>query len=371
MHIIEGFKMLKRIIFLLLLSCLIGSVAAPVFAVSWKMQETSEAVCLETSLVKDTLLDELDLDSSTPATTASINIRNIRSGEYVYSNVLIIAQVTGIFSKVYYTIDLVTTRYAMTRVGTTNRYQAVWNTATLSAGSHTLYVKAYNSIGSLVGSASVKVTVVKAYRYALYFEIDYMSGHSPPASVRTYMQNYWKGFAIQVTFKIDDIVTDPTPNDGKITDTDFWAIENANNDVWKYDDRAHGSSANGKYTLKEKWMLYGTWAPSSSTGGYTYITRSGSDVLGGNYIFIADSMIDNWEATNSILYDGGEEMVVCHEAGHSIGICKLSATYTEVYDSDYYSIMSSMRTQNAKSMAHYWYYSKEYWATANLSYYGI
>ena len=116
--------MMKRIFILLLLSFLIASVAAPVFSVSWNMQETSEPVCLESSLVKDTLLDESDFDSYVSATTAVINIRNIRSGEYVYSNVTIIAQVTGTFSKVYYTIDLVSTRYTMTRVGTTNRYQA-------------------------------------------------------------------------------------------------------------------------------------------------------------------------------------------------------------------------------------------------------
>jgi hypothetical protein len=39
-----------------------------------------------------------------------------------------------------------------------------------------------------------------------------------------------------------------------------------------------------------------------------------------------------------------------------------------VYDSDYYSIVSGIRMQNPKYMARYWYYSKEYWATANLNY---
>jgi hypothetical protein len=324
---------------------------------------------LETSLANDTSLDELDFDSSISATTAFINIRNIRSGEYVYSNVLIIAQVTGVFSKVYYAVDSPANKKAMTRVGTTSRYRATWNTTAFKAGSHTLAVGAFNSAGSLVGSASVSVNVVKAYRYALYYEIDYMSDHYPPASVRTYMQNYWKGFAIRVTFRVDDVVADPTPSDGKITDSDFWSIEHTYNDVWMYDDRAHGSSATGKYTLKEKWMLYGTWATSSTTGGYTFITRSGSDVLGGNYIFIADSMIDNWEATNVVPSEGGEEIVVLHETGHSVGIAKLSSTYTEVYDSDYYSVMGRMRMENAKYMASCWYYSKEYWATANLSYY--
>jgi hypothetical protein len=42
-----------------------------------------------------------------------------------------------------------------------------------------------------------------------------------------------------------------------------------------------------------------------------------------------------------------------------------------MYDSDYYSIMSTMRMENAKYMSGYWYYSKEYWATANKNYYTV
>jgi len=354
--------MWKKILYMFVLLSLVASVAAPAFAVS-----ENANVCLETILVNEPDLEESGMDSPTPVTTAYINIRNIRSGEYLYSNVLIIAQVTGTFSKVYYSIDL-GTKYAMSRVGTTNRFRATWNTALFTAGSHKLYVGAVNSAGAVVGYSYVTVTVVRNYRWRLYYEIDYMSGHYPPSSVLNYMKNYWKGHAIQVSFWIDDMVTDPTPADGKITNTDFWQIEKKYNNVWKYDDRSYGG-VSPKYTLREKWMLYGTWAPSSTTGGYTYVLKSGGDVLAGNYIFIADSMIDKWELTYSIPYEGGEEIVVCHEAGHSIGIAKLSTTGSEVYDTDYYSVMSTMRIQNAKYMASYWYYSKEYWATANLGYY--
>jgi len=117
-------------------------------------------------------------------------------------------------------------------------------------------------------------------------------------------------------------------------------------------------------------MLYGTWDASSNVGGYTYIAFSGKDLIGGNYIFIADAMIDNWESQNSIPSSGGEVIVTCHEAGHSIGIAVLRGT-SEKYDPDAYSIMSYMRLQNAKDMADCWYYSEEYWATANLSHYQI
>jgi hypothetical protein len=366
---IEGFEMLKRIIFLLLLSCLIASVVAPVFAARGNVDEGLVTERLETRLTDDTLPDGSEVDSPEPVIINSVTIRNIPNASTVMSLVPIIAKSSSILYNLYYQIDGGVSRL-MTRV-TSFIYRVTWNSTASTTGWHQLNVYAKNILGVRVASTHVHVYVTRTYKYALYYEIDYMSGHYPPASVRTYMQNYWKAFAIQVTFKVDDIVTDPTPSDGKITDSDFWKIEHNYNDVWKYDDRAHGSSATGKYTLREKWMLYGTWATSSTTGGYCYIIRSGSDVLAGNYIFIADSMIDNWEAAYAVPYEGGEEIVVCHEAGHSIGICKLSATYKEVYDSDYYSVMSNMRMQNAKYMARYWYYSKEYWATANLSYYRI
>jgi len=46
-------------------------------------------------------------------------------------------------------------------------------------------------------------------------------------------------------------------------------------------------------------------------------------------------------------------------------------SYVIKYDPDYYSIMSFMRIENGKYMSSYWYYSKEYWTTANKGYYAI
>lgn len=170
---------------------------------------------------------------------ATVNIRNIPAGDSVYSNLLIIAQVTGTFSSVVYQIDS-GPQYVMSHVGTTNRYQATWDTTTSSPGAHTLYVKAIGSTGKVVGSASVSVTVVTAFKWELYYEIDYVAGHAPSASVLTYIQNYWKGHAVKFNYLLSDVVSDPTPSDGYITDSDFWAIENQYNGVWMYDDRSYG-----------------------------------------------------------------------------------------------------------------------------------
>jgi len=342
-----------------ILLCFVASLAAPALAIPAPRSKLMRSEFrFETS----------GFTNAQPMATATVNIRNIRSSDYVYSTVLIVAQVTGTFSTVVYQIDSGTQR-SMSRVGSTNRYQASWDTTAVSAGTHTLYVKAKSSSGTVVGSASVSVNVVTNYKWELYYEIDYMNGHTPPASMLTYITNYWKGHAVKFNYQLDDVVTDPTPGDGYISDNDFWSIENSYNNVWMYDDRSHGG-ASPQYFLKEKWMLYGSWYSSSNVGGYTYVSVSGSDLLAGNYIFIADSMVDNWEASLGITNEGGEIIVTAHECGHSIGIAKLSGGY-EVYDSDYYSIMSSMRTQNAKSMSGYWYYSKEYWATYNMGYYLI
>jgi len=249
----------------------------------------------------------------------------------------------------------------MTRVGSTDRYEATWDTTRLP-GSTTLTVNAIKGT-AVAASASVSVTVVTSYQWEVHFEIDYMAGNEPSVPVLDYMVSYWSGRAIKVTYDVNELVSDPTPGDGYINESDFWTLEKEHN------QGSDNATAYGRqYTLKEKWMLYGTWDSNSNVGGYTYVAFVGRDMVAGNYIFIADAMIDAWEQANSIPINGGEVIVTCHEAGHSIGIAVLRGM-SEKYDSDVYSIMSYMRLQNAKDVAGYWYYSKEYWATANLNYY--
>jgi hypothetical protein len=291
-------------------------------------------------------------------TTAGVNIRNIPSGDTVYSSVLIIAQATGTFDSVVYQIDS-GSEQSMSNIPSTDRYQASWDTTGLS-GPHTLTVRAKSS-GNVLASDSVGVTVASSYQSELYYEIDYMEEHRPSEAVLDYMVDYWKGHAIQVTYFVNDVVSDPTPADGYISDSDFWTIEN------QYNDGADNSQNGYAYTSKEKWMLYGSQDQNSNVGGYTYVAFSGKDLIGGNYIFIADAMIDAWETTYGIPSEGGEVIVTCHEAGHSIGVAVIRG-FSEKYDPDVYSVMSYMQLENAKSMADHWYYSKEYWETANLDY---
>jgi hypothetical protein len=343
----------KKIVCLLLLLSFILALASPVLAAS--EEEKLDRVYSYLSL------EDKPLAKPGKPVTTSVSIRNIPSGDTVYNQVLVIAQATGTFDSVWYQIDS-GPDVAMAQVDSADRYQATW-TITESAGPHTLTVQAKDSSGKVLASDSVTVTVVNSYQWELYYEIDYMEGHEPSPTVLAYMVNYWKGHAIKVTYSVDELVSDPTPDAGYISDSDFWTLEK------EYNQGSDNVTQYGlQYTLKEKWMLYGTWDSNSNVGGYTYVAFSGKDLIGGNYIFIADAMIDSWETTYGIPSEGGEVIVTCHEAGHSVGIAVIRGI-SEKYDPDVYSIMSYMRLQNAKDMAGYWYYSKEYWATANLNYY--
>jgi len=129
-----------------------------------------------------------------------------------------------------------------------------------------------------------------------------------------------------------------------------------------------GQGYDGEYMSPAKWILWGTEDDNPYVGGYTYVVIDKKDALAGNYIFIADGMVDSWETQNEMYNDNGEVIVACHELRHSIGILQLKGQ-SEKYDPDYYSIMSHMRPENALYMENAWYYSSTYWNSKNLEYY--
>jgi hypothetical protein len=292
--------------------------------------------------------------------SASVDFRNIAAGDTLFSEVEVVAQATGTAVSVVYVVDGQTTENLMSRVSSSDRYVAQWDTSKLSTAiPHSLTLKAKDSQNNVVATSSISVTVAGALRYNIRYEVDYMANCYPDQSVFDYLTDYWADHAVKVTFTKGNVVQDPTAADKVITDSDFWFIENNNN------AGPDNSADNGyQYFLEDKWMLCGTFDTNINVGGYTYVPRTGRDYVGGNYIFIAQSMIADWEEANSILDFGGSVIVVGHEAGHSVGIV---VGGSEKYDPDYYSIMSYMRMQNAKDMVGNWYYSKEYWAAANFA----
>ncbi|MCP8309499.1 MAG: hypothetical protein H3Z54_12550 [archaeon] len=88
--------------------------------------------------------------------------------------------------------------------------------------------------------------------YELFIEIDYMKGHEPTDTVLMYIHDYYYARGISVTFYINDIVVDPTP-DTKVTGDDFANIE-AN-----FNDHDFG------YYSKWKWVLFGLLLKAKST----------------------------------------------------------------------------------------------------------
>jgi len=288
---------------------------------------------------------------------ASVNILNVPDGETVMGLVTVIVEAKGDFT--YVKLE----GAPMTPIENGERYYATW-TAT-SIGQDTIVVEAMGTDGTVVHD-SVDVEVVDHCIWAINLEIDYISGNPPNDAALSYLQKYWEGFAIQVSYSEGQGVFDPN-GDGVITAFEFWSIEAAYNDGY---DNAGGNPNNGVYTSSEKWMLWGTWDENDNVGGYTYVAIDRKDAVGGNYVFIADAMIDEWEESEGMDADNGKVIVACHEMGHSIGILQLKGQ-SEKYDPDVYSIMSTMNTENALYMENNWYYSSSYWDTKNLDYYMI
>jgi hypothetical protein len=299
-----------------------------------------------------------------PAAGPTVSIRNIPAGDNVFGKVLVVAQASGANTLV---CKIVGQSAPMQQVAGSDRWTGLLTT-TGYVGAQTMTVEATSSTGK-IATTSISVNVASAPLYELNYEIDYVVGYEPSSNVLSYLQGYWGTHAIQVNFRPGDAISDDVATDGMITESDFWYLENKYNQnspaQVAQDISGNWYGVSGVFTSKEKWMLYGSWDTDSRVGGYTYVI-SDAGKNAGNYIFIADGMIRNWEGS-AVLDNGGEVIVTCHEAGHSIGI--LVGTRTEKYDTDYYSIMSLMRTENAGTMQGNWYYSKEYWSTADLGYY--
>lgn len=295
-------------------------------------------------------------------TTTSVNILNIPDGETVMGTVTVIVEAKGEFASV----ELQET--PMSPIENGERYYATWTAP--PTGSASIVVEAKDADGKTVASDTVTVSAVSEYLWEIYIEVDYIVGHDPNTDVLDYLVSYWSGFAIKVEYEVDNEIE----YDETITSEEFWALESAHNGVLWYDDQAQdghdedGDGYDGEYLSKEKWMLWGTWDENTNVGGYTYVVIDKKDALAGNYVFIADAMIDQWEASNFMYADNGEVIVTCHELGHSIGILQLKGQ-SEKYDPDRYSIMSTMNTENAQYMENNWYYSSSYWDTKNLEYY--
>lgn len=206
--------------------------------------------------------------------------------------------------------------------------------------------------------------------YALTIEIDYIEGQAATQAVLDYMQSYYAKQSITITYDIAGTAIPLTESlsDGTsgVSDAEFWAIEAKYN---AGSDKALTSS-DGKYTLPQKWVLFGTTVQgSANTVGYTYCVGTSRDLVAGNYIYIADKAADDWAPTKGVTPAGAEAVVLMHEFGHSIGVCVVRAG-GEAYCSNYYCVMSYLTPQNAGNIAN-WYYCSNHWKTKNIDYYVV
>jgi hypothetical protein len=233
-----------------------------------------------------------------------------------------------------------------------------------SLGEYTITAEVTDKNDNVV-TDSISVNVVESVEvsYEIIIEIDYIEGHYPTQEALDYIEAYYSAREINVAFTISDLI----PNTyGSISDTEFWALEAKYNDGNDNSDDGidfDGVDGDYEYTLKEKWVLFGTSVEGSpSTIGYCYIKIENKDLVAGNYIFIADSQVDTM---------GEEVTVLMHELGHSIGIAKVRVRgrrISEIYDENPFSVMSYMSTDNA-GLIDAWHYSSQYWDTKDVDYY--
>ncbi len=294
-----------------------------------------------------------------PKVSISVDIRNLGHGDVLDTlrqgaTVDVIAKVTGTPNSVTYRVDG-GTEVAMTQWDTSDRYYGSW-TISQAVGSHSVTVTAYggNPRKPKTYTDTATVEVVSGYNMVLHYEIDYMIGFKPSMAVLDTWVQYWDGRAIAVDYLLDDAV----PHQYEISDP--WAIEAL------YNDFSPDPNAPDWYNNPWKWMLWADYDVNHGVGGSTYVAIDSGDALGGNYITIYKGMIDDYYGPYGIAF-GGEVVVTMHEAGHSIGVARLQCVGPycyEVYDSDVYSIMSTMHLENA-GFTNHWYYSWDYWDTRN------
>jgi len=215
-----------------------------------------------------------------------------------------------------------------------------------------------------------KDITIRPWRWELFIEIDYMDGHEPTESVRTYIERYFRDNGIVLSIFLDDRI--PADNDG-VTDADFWSYEAAYNDMGN-DKAWYDIFGRHKITdSKWKWVLFGTFDDG-------YGTTEASDTQG-NYIFIADRTGDIFAELNfdKTIPEEVETKVLMHELGHSIGILKLDKNFPfsdpdgdgtdEDYSNDPSSVMNTVyRFRFNKEIDESY---ANYWKEKNLEYYTI
>lgn len=231
-------------------------------------------------------------------------------------------------------------------------------------------VNIYAVAAGIIRSSTVNLTIAD---YELFFEIDYMIGHRPTDSVLSYIRSYYIVRGIAVYFYVNDTV----PLDISVTKDEFWAYEA------KYNNMGNDKAGPGYWWVRSKWkwVLFGTawegtwWKPweAPPLGLTLAIEYEGTDMISGNYIFVADQTGDNFADASGgkATQEEVETFTLMHEVGHSIGIGEYFPNTTdEKYDPDKKSIMTGYDVYRWNTAVDE-KYSDDYWGKNDIKFYTV
>jgi hypothetical protein len=159
---------------------------------------------------------------------------------------------------------------------------------------------------------------------------------------------------IDITYSIDTTgISDPTPSDGQITDSDFDTIASQHRSV------------SGSHTSYQKYILYCNYHPTGAKGFTSCdVSDSTNEINSGNDVRIFQARCSDFDSLLNVPDHSTEVDVLIHELGHTIGIGIMNSN-GEDYGDDRYNCMNRVYLENTILMNGYWYIHKDWWAQRN------
>lgn len=183
-----------------------------------------------------------------------------------------------------------------------------------------------------------------------YYEVDYMEGLDPRQDALNYIEEYYINHGYH---RIEFYVDDEIPFDSETSwSVDYYSGELEN---CEYKDiEVHYYTLEHNIDPKWKYIVYGNQLEDEPGA------LGATNILGGEYVFIARGKCDNWADQNFISRINAERAVVIHEIGHTVHIGDWNhSTGDEIYCFNAKCVMAMASEHNCITYpfycAHHWH----------------